>query len=402
MHSRIQNILSPEFQKFLQENQHLDPHELLLKKNSPVDVREVTDQLLSKRKAQSKLPEWVNQRGIVFPPPLSVEQSSSATTARYKQELITGDHLVDLTGGMGVDCLYMSQQFTKTTYIEQDSWLCALFKHNHPLLTNRGIMIENGSAENFLNQFPQRATFFIDPARRDAKKQKVFRFADCSPHLIELMPVLREKGERLLVKAAPLIDLTQGIKELGGVTEIHVVSVRNEVKEVLFLLDFVSGALSENPKIACVNLESVHSVFHFHPEEERKIEIPFNSIQKYLYDPNAAILKASAFKSIAQAYLLQKLAPNTHLYTSDELIPDFPGRTFEVLSINPGKKELKELLPNQKANVLTKNYPLSPEGLKTKLKLKDGGDFFLIGYRDMTNRPQVVVSKLSRRSTQVK
>ncbi len=190
-----------------------------------------------------------------------------------------------------------------------------------------------------------------------------------------------------------MIDITLGLKQLQHVHQIHVVSVKNEVKEVLFLLDFKE--ISE-PLIKCVNLRSEHPAFSFTLSGEKDLEVTFSSVKKYLYDPNSAILKAGAFKSLTSIYDVDKLAPNTHLYTSDQLIEGFPGRVFEVVASDVGKKELGKHLPEMKANVVNKNYPIKPEELKKKLRLKDGGDWFVMGYRDLHEVPRIALSKRIR------
>ena len=390
--SHLEFLSSEEVQHFLLENEDADPQKLLL--NPPPQFKNqmtlVVDQIISRRKAKTKLPEWSHQKGVIFPPPLSLEQCSSPETAQYKSLLMSGELLVDLTGGMGVDTLAMCREFEQIVYVEHSEWLCDLFQHNYPQLGNGPIKVVNTSAEDYLNSFQGRGYFFIDPARRDVSKKQVFHFENCEPNVLEMLPLFQAKAERLLIKAAPMIDITLGLKQLQYVHQIHVVSVRNEVKEVLFLLDF--KGISE-PLIKCVNLRSEHPAFSFTLTGEKELQVVFSSVKKYLYDPNSSILKAGAFKSVADIYAVDKLAPNTHLYTSEQLIEGFPGRGFEVLEPDVRKKEIRKLLPDMKANVVTKNYPLKPEELKKRLKLKDGGDWFVIGYRDLHEVPRIAVSK---------
>jgi hypothetical protein len=324
---------------------------------------------------------------MVFPPPLSVEQSSSEPAATYKKRLISGDHLIDLTGGMGVDCLALSEGFLKTTYVEQNPWLCEVFTHNSTLL-RRPIEVVTEDSEAFLNAFSRKAHFFIDPARRDAEKKKIFRFEDCSPNVISLLPHFREKARKVLIKAAPLVDLSYGVAALGSVAEIHVLSIQNECKEVLFLLDF---EFEGEPRIVCVNLHhEKEDSFSFFVSAEQQATVDFSEPLSFLYEPNTAIRKAGAFKSIALAYGLKKIAPNTHLYTSAELRADFPGRIFEVLHPDLSKADLRNAFPDGRANVISKNYPLTPEEIKKKFKLKDGGDSYLIAFRDQFDGGRIV------------
>lgn len=386
MSARLERLVSTAFTQFVKDNENADINQILLGKvPNGIDKKEAAEQILSRRKAKDKLPSWLTCENLVFPPPLSIEQSSSEQTATYKSNLLKGHQLVDLTGGMGVDLLALSSHFQKSTHVEMDTWLSEVFKHNASLLSENQILSINEPAEDFLNRFTGKAVFFIDPARRNDDRKKVFLFQDCSPDVTQLMDLFHEKAEQVLIKAAPMIDISHGIKQLKHVKEVHVVSLNNECKEVLFLLDFKFGSI---PQIHCINIQhdkTEEFVFDF--EREKEVSIIFSDVQKYLYEPNASIRKAGAFKSIANNYDLSKIAVNTHLYTSKELIPDFPGRIFEVLG-DANKKNAKSLFPSAKANVVSKNHPLSAEQLKKKFGLKDGGEKFLIGFRNYSNEIQ--------------
>lgn len=391
MSARLDGLTSPVFTDFVKTHESEDVSRLLLSKQPDgIDLREAADQILSKRKAKSKLPLWSAQMGVVFPPPLSIEQSSSEAAAHYKKNLLKGDHLIDLTGGMGVDLLALSDQFSQATHVEIDPWLSEVFMHNAPLLSQNSITAMNISSEEFLVSYKGKATFFIDPARRDVDKKKVFLFGDCSPNVIEMLPEFKIKADKVLVKAAPMIDISLGMQQLEYVSEVHVVSVDNECKEVLFLLDF--SAVIE-PIIYCINLTKMHAEAFTFTQKEEKSETPnLGEVGKYLYEPNASIRKAGAFKSVASRFQLKKLAINTHLYTSDLLVSDFPGRVFEVLG-SVDKKKIKRQFPDGRANVISKNHPLTPEQIKQKFKLKDGGEQFLIAFRDRKGVGQMEFGK---------
>lgn len=388
MSDRLAVLTSASFRAFLEENKDAEVARLLLSKSRPQEVlREAADQLLSRRKAKEKLPTWHSNPAVVFPPPLSIEQSSSEPAAAYKKRLISGDHLIDLTGGMGVDCLAVSEGFLKTTYVEQNPWLCELFEYNSTLF-DKPIEVVNEDSDSLLNVFSGKAHFFIDPARRDAEKKKVFLFDDCSPNVISLLPLFREKARKVLIKAAPLVDLSYGVAVLGSVSEVHILSIQNECKEVLFLLDF---EFEDEPRIVCVNLNrEKEEHFAFTTSEEQQAKADFSEPLSFLYEPNPSIRKAGAFKSIALAYGLSKIAPNTHLYTSVELRADFPGRIFEVLHPDLSKGDLRNLFPDGRANVISKNYPLTPEEIRKKFKLKDGGESYLIAFRDQFEKGRMV------------
>ncbi|WP_258103099.1 hypothetical protein [Marinoscillum sp. MHG1-6] len=389
MSEKLQRLTNPVFQDFVIQNEQVDINDLILGKTpESIDAREAAEQILSRRKAREKLPTWYATSGLVFPPPLSIEQSSSEQTALYKKTILQGQHLIDLTGGMGVDLITLSENFNRATHVEIDPWLSSVFKYNASKLTNSSIQSSNQSAEDFLGGFEGRASFFIDPARRDSDKKKVFLFEDCSPNVVSLLNSFREKAQQVLVKAAPMIDIKLGIQQLKFVKEVHVVSLENECKEVLFLLDF---EMEYEPEIHCINLKKGGmESFRFHYQNEKDTEVVYSPLLKYIYEPNASIRKAGAFKAIASHYQLNKVAPNTHLYISEDLNPSFPGRIFEVQS-EVNKRNIKTLFPNQKANVISKNHPLTSEQLKKKLNLKDGGEQFVLAFRDQSNKPQMVV-----------
>lgn len=380
--------MTAEEKQFIKNNIGADVGKLLLNPPAPFssNIRWLADQIKARQKAKDKLPDWYANFDLIFPPPLSVEQCSSQATAGYKTRLIKGGTLVDLTGGMGVDTLTLAGNFDKTIYVEQDAELCERLRHNASVLSTP-VEVVNATAESFLTQIDLPSgpvTFFIDPSRRDQHARKVFRFADCSPNIAELLPKFKELGATVLIKASPLIDLKLGIEELGAVKEIHVLSVKNDCKEVLFLLDF---RFKEESAIHAVNLTpDGEETFIFHFSEEEQAQVKYADAQKYLLLPNASILKAGAFRSVADRFGLEKISPNTHLYTSDHPVVDFPGRQFEILD-EPVSPALK------KANVITRNYPLTPQQILKKYKLKEGGEKYVVGFRDQRNIPHLVTCR---------
>ena len=325
-------------------------------------------QVEGKERTADKLPTFASIPEWWYPVRLSCEQCSSELAARYKASLISNfkfqvSNFVDLTGGYGVDTYFISEQFEHTDYVEQNAELCRIAEHN---FANKPIIIHNTSAEEFLQTAGQYDLIFLDPARRDSHGGKVFRLEDCTPNVVELLPTLLQHGKRILLKLSPMLDLTQAVTALSAVTwDIYVIAIKNEVKELL-LLSSGSG------QITAIDLDKKDQAFVFTREEETNCPFNFHfSPFTFLYEPNAAILKAGAYKLVAQRFGLHKLDVNTHLYCSDTLVPDFPGRVWRITE----KQDLKQ------ANVLTRNYPLSPEALKEKLHLKDGGTAFVIGCR---------------------
>ena len=334
-------------------------------------------QVEGRERTAEKLPTFATIADWWYPVRLSCEQCSSELAARYKASLISNfkfqvSNFADLTGGYGVDTYFISEQFAHTDYVEQNAELCRIATHN---FANKPITIHNTSAEEFLNSVGQYDLIFIDPARRDSHGGKVFRLEDCTPNVVELLPTLLAHGKQLMIKLSPMLDLTQAVTSLLQVCwDIFVVAIKNEVKEVLLL----SGG---SGKITAIDLTQKDQAFVFTKEEEQNCQMVNGKCEngKWLYEPNAAILKAGAYKLIAERFGLHKLDVNTHLYGSDTLIENFPGRIWRITE----KQDLKQ------ANVLCRNYPLTPEQLKKKLHLKDGGTAYVIGCR-VNNKPTLL------------
>ena len=343
-------------------------------------------QIEGRERTADKLPTFASIPDWWYPVRLSCEQCSSELTARYKASLLSPlalgegkeERLLDLTGGYGVDTYFLSEQFSHTDYVEQNEELCRIAAHNFALSQKSkverqklSIAIHNTTAEDFLLSSPCGEAgwglIFLDPARRDSHGSKVFRIEDCTPNVEELLPTLLAHSKRLLIKLSPMLDLTQAVTSLSQVNwDIHIVAIKNEVKEVLLL----SGGTGQ---ITTIDLAQKDQAFVFTREEEQHcgLDIRDGKLANYLYEPNAAILKAGAYKLVAQRFGLHKLDVNTHLYTSRQFIENFPGRVWRITE----KQNLKQ------ANVLTRNYPLTPEQLKKKLHLRDGGTAFVIGCR---------------------
>ena len=360
-------------------------------------------QVEGRERTADKLPTFAAIDDWWYPVRLSCEQCSSELTAKYKAEIILPQieqigqisNFVDLTGGYGVDTYFLSEHFDHTDYVEQNAELCRIAEHNKGLWVTgyglRDITIHNTSAEEFLNTAGQYNLIFLDPARRDSHGGKVFRLEDCTPNVVELLPTLLSHGKQILLKLSPMLDLTQALKELSVNSlqwSVHVVAVKNEVKELL-LLSQQPIANSQQPTITAIDLAAPEQAFVFTREEEKEAQAQIGKYEnekmgKWLYEPNAAILKSGAYKLVAQRFGLTKLDVNTHLYVSDTLVPNFHGRVWKIanspyLQIVPqGKEEPKA---KSQANVLVRNYPLTAEQLKKKLHLRDGGERFIIGCR---------------------
>lgn len=366
---------------------------------SDAEWRWFLQQVEGRERTADKLPSFAAIEDWWYPVRLSCEQCSSELTARYKAEIIkssnspilnsSNDKFLDLTGGYGVDTLFLSELFEHTHYVEQNAELCRIMEHNKEIknekLKIKNISVHNCTAEEFLS-FPLQggvegvfSLIFVDPARRDSHGGKVFHLENCTPNVIELLPDLLKHSQRLLFKLSPMLDISQAIKELSAVNwDIYVVAIKNEVKEVLLL----SGG---NGTITAIDLSCPEQAFTFTREEEKNTAVSYQlSTINYLYEPNAAILKAGAYKLVAQRFKLHKLDPNTHLYASDQYVAHFPGRVWKTSPL-PSQKERVI----QQANVLVRNYPLTAEQLKKKMRLKDGGTEYIIGCR-IAGKPVVL------------
>lgn len=381
----IDTLLQHEVQEFIRQHAHSDEQQLLLKHKTLFDLPTsiIAWQISGRRKAKTKLPLYYNTERIIYPPGLNLEQSSSEETANFKaltldKLLPSKKILVDLTGGFGVDSLFFSKIFKQIFYTEPNAELIAYAKHNHKTLGAANIVYNNTTAEDFLkNPSEDVDCFFIDPSRRVTGNQKVFKLADCEPNIVQLQSEVFEQSKNLLVKTSPMLDVQQGMSELKFVKTVWVVAVDNEVKELLFLCE---KDYAKETSIVAIDLKRESESFAFTFSEERNHQVELSNPLQYIYEPNAALLKAGAFKTIAAKFSLEKLHISTHLYTSDQLFENFPGRIFKVdrlLKADP--KVAAEAFIDGKVNIITRNYPLSPDELKKKLKLKDGGDQYLIG-----------------------
>ncbi|WP_020606262.1 THUMP-like domain-containing protein [Spirosoma spitsbergense] len=374
---------------FIRENLTTDVRSWLLRSH-PVgmDIRKLVAQVLARQKARDKLPAWYATDTLIFPPALSVEQASSERTALYKASLVQGALLVDVTGGMGVDTWAFSRRTGHVVYVEQQPELVEHARYNLPLLgvTNAGFLVGDGI--RMLGQITAGSRdkkadwLYLDPHRRDEQGGKVVKLDDCEPDITQpgVLDRLLQYTRKILVKVSPLLDIDLALKQLANRVEtVHIVAVQGEVKELLFVIDnqFVDKV---NVKFNTVNLLPDTVVgLQFLWQEELTAAVDFGNPKKYLYEPNAAVLKAGAFRIVAARYGLVKLAPNSHLYTSDALKADFPGRIFQLKEIiKPDKNTLKKHIPDLKANLTTRNFPQTVAEMRKKLSLREGGSIYIL------------------------
>mgnify|MGYP003886461243 CR=1 FL=1 len=386
-------ILNTGVQIFINENWNTDIMSVLLKKPLFEDIsqKELAIQLEAKKKCREKLPTWFRTPNIYYPPKLHIEQTSSEQTASYKARVIQGKKLLDLTGGFGVDSSFFSSHFESVFHCEMDSDLSQIAEHNFKVLDRKNVTCIPGDGLEFLKSTNEKFDWiFVDPSRRNDKKGKVFFLEDCLPNLPRHLPLLFEKATQILVKASPLLDVKHGIQELKSVKEIHVVAVQNEMKELLYVLEH--GYTGE-VEIKTVNLFKDQQIgFNFNLQDEQRTTAQLGKPANYLYEPNVAILKSGGFKSIGKSIGALKLHQHSHLYTSEKLL-SFPGRTFKIEEVLSYSKRDMKPLSNSKANVSTRNFPITVAELRKKHKIKDGGEVYLFFTTDINDELRVIVTK---------
>lgn len=388
-------MLTPAEKQFVQAHFDADLHRLALSAGRFPEVRMpvVVAQIEAFRKVREKIPSWF-RFDLVLPPALSVEQASSESCARFKGGLFSGRLMADLTGGMGVDAYFFSQSFERVVYVEQNPDLFLLARHNFDVLGAANINAIAEKAEHFLAQNDTHFDLlYLDPARRDQHSRRVVQLDDCQPNVLDLLPAMLQFADRVLLKTAPMLDLQQAVRQLGAVSRIWVLSVDQECREVLYLLENREVEAEDIP-IEAVRLGEVPQIMSFTGRSEREAPVTYAEPGAFLYEPDPAVLKAGGFKTFAHRYGLAKLHPNTHLYTSAAPVPDVPGRCFAVEAVLPYKRQaVSEAVPEGKANVAVRNFPDTVEQMRKKLRLKDGGDRYVFGATHVDHRPIVLVCR---------
>ncbi|MDO5570298.1 MAG: SAM-dependent methyltransferase [Bacteroidales bacterium] len=387
--------ITQELLDFIHDNLDTDTTSLIFnsRKYPQLDMNFVVEQILSRRHLKYKLPEWYANREIIIPSRISSEQCSSELTAIYKQRLIKGDSLCDLTGGMGVDSYYFAKKTKKSIYIERFDNYCECALHNFKVLGIDNISVINANSLDILDDLEVVDTIYIDPARRSDTNKRLFALKDCEPNILDIKDKLFQKCKRIIVKVSPMADISETIKLLEEISEVHVVSVNNECKELLFVLDKDFSIKYDLP-VYCVNFKNgKEEIFKYIYNEENTIENVYcDNIEGYLYEPNSSILKAGAFKTIGKTFLLKKIQKNTHLYVYDKFVENFPGRVFRIEETidfaSSILKRIASVVP--KANITTRNFTMSVDEIRKKTKIKEGGDVYIFAVIDKNNNKVLV------------
>jgi hypothetical protein len=385
-------MISSEEIFFMEQNKDKDPYQIAMsaKQNPSIDIPKMASQIQSRQKLSQKLPNWTSNSHLFFPKSISQEQASSEVTANFKANIIHGN-ILDASGGMGVDSAAFAKKANQVVYVERQQDLKEITAYNHGQLGYTNIQHILGDGLAYLNQTVSTFDFiYLDPARRNAKGDKVLLFKDCEPNVLDFLPMIKDESQ-LLLKTSPLLDLERAIIELNGVDKIWIVCVKNEVKEILFLK---SKNSTLDPEIDIIDLNFEHSIiFSGTLEAEKRKLTSIGPISNFLYEPHPGLLKAGFFKSMETEDVI-KLNSNTHLYSSKELDTHFPGKSFRVIETGPVDIGwLIKHLPNKKVNISTRNFPGKPEDLRKKLKLKDGGNLTLFGYRNHQNEVELALTQ---------
>lgn len=397
--------------EFIREYRERDIRQLALQANRfpDVDMPYALDQIQGWQIARRKLPKWAACDGVIFPPHLSMEQCSSEPTAQYKLNLAMewasrvghASRMTDLTGGFGVDFSFTSCAFAAATYVERNEQLCHIVEHNLPLLGLNNATVVCADAVEYLSTVEPQTMLFLDPARRDEHGAKTVMLADCTPDVVQLLPKLLEKSRFTMLKLSPMLDWHKAVDDLqGAVREVHIVSVGGECKELLLVL---STVVESELKVYCADLSTASapsSLFVYTPGSSAPVANSTFNIQHstFLHEPNASIMKAGCFDELAAAYGVSPVSRNSHLFLSDEPVEDFPGRSFVVERVTTmNKGELRKALAGiEKANIATRNFPLTVAELRKRLKIKDGGDVYIFATTTAEGEHLLLISRKYR------
>lgn len=411
--------LDPQSQEtldFIKENQDANPKDAALKasNNPKINVLFAVNQISGKQIAKTKLPNWYMNKQVIYPAHISMEQCSSQATAQYKAQIVhnlikdnnlnkSKTTLIDLTGGFGVDCAIMSKEFSESICAEKQEELSAISQHNMIVMGLKNVHCVNCTSSEVLNNVNSATIIYIDPARRDQKGSRTYAIEDCTPNVIKLKSQMLDASKFVIIKLSPMLDWRKAICDFdGNVSQVHIISHNNECKELLLVLD---ANLHNIIEIHCVNNENITVFCAKYDSSLHKVEESYEisniatnvmenwrNLAKYVYEPNASIMKAGCFNLLIQKYGVYQIASNSHIFISENCNSDFPGKIWkieEVCSMN--KKEIKQIISDlEYANIATYNFPMSVNDLKKKLKLKDGGTTRILATTDSKNQHVII------------
>jgi len=383
-------ILKPEIQRYIQEKSGEDTTKLALQKNPfpEIDFKIILNQIEARSKSKNKLSTWFHSKNIIYPSKISVEQTSSEITADYKSTIVSGNSLIDLSGGFGVDDFYFSKKVNTVIHCEINADLSKIVSHNFEQLNAKNIVCITGDSELILKELHRNFDWmYIDPSRRNDAKGKVFMLKDCLPNVPDLQDFYHTFSKNILIKTAPILDIAAGLSELKNVKAIHIIAVANEVKELLWEIEY---GFENSPIIKTVNLSN-NNMQKFDFEISTNHQSTYDLPKKYLYEPNSAIMKSGGFNEVALQFSLDKLHHHSHLYTANQII-EFPGRVFEIQKIvEYSKKEMTTNFLNKQFNITTRNFPETVDTIRKKWKIKDGGNHYCFFTTNLNDQKIVLI-----------
>ena len=378
--------------RLIKENKDSDPVQLSIKLSSIETEKRnfIVSQVSGRQKAKHKFPFLLKTDSILFPSKISLEQSSSEKAAVFKASLVNGKNAIDLTAGHGIDAYFLSKAFNRISLVEQDTDLLNIVKHNFSMLKSKNVEFIPSDAKAALDSLNKHFDLiYLDPSRR-LQSKKVFRIEDCSPDISELLPLMKSRCKELMIKLSPMMDISEIIRKLPGISDIYVLSIDNECKEILIRLnenDF-SG------KIHCIELGNHPFTYKFSINDEKSFAVSSSAMSYYLYLPNASITKSGAFNSLVKDFGVNKISNNTHIYTSVELVNDFPGTIYKVIEISNYKKGISGKKDEYRGfNIIKRNFPVDVNAIASKLKIKDSGKYYLIAYGNSENKPEICIAE---------
>ena len=403
------DIISPATRDFILAHREDDVRQLALRHRAAdgIDMAMALRQIDGWQRARHKIPTWTADERIIFPPHISMEQCSSEATALYKTRLAGGSEdavFADLTGGFGVDFSFMSRQFGRAYYVERQEELCRIARHNFRVMGMENAVVVNSTAEEFIQKAGEGGmgappdVIYLDPARRDANGRKTYAITDCTPDVVSLMPHLTRLSRRIIIKLSPMLDHREAARQLGGVSEVHIVSTGNECKETLLVIDRDHATAA--PTVLCVNDGNIFASPLLSSQAVPVLsDLPEPGMG--LYVPNASVMKGGCFSALCERYALAAVGVNSHLFCAknahfiDSSLPPFPGRTFIIKSLcSLNRKDVARCLAGiQQANISTRNFPLSADALRKKLRLRDGGDTYIFATTAAGRHVLVVAAK---------
>lgn len=390
--------MKPSTLNFIQIHKGDDVRLLALKadKYPEVEMSFALDQIAGWQTACRKLPTFAATDGILYPPHLSMEQCSSEATARYKAQVVSrfsgvSSTMADLTGGFGVDFYFMGREFHQATYLERQEHLCGIVSHNLALLPDTqhtAFHVECADGVEYLHQMKPVDLLYLDPARRDVHGAKTYAIEDCTPDVVQLRDLLLDKADHVMLKLSPMFDWHEAVKKLINVSEVHIVSVANECKELLVIL---SKQSSPSVAVTCVN---DGAAFTFEGQQEQ-IHYQEGGIEAgmFLYEPNASLMKAGCFGVLCNRYGVRMIGKDSHLFIASKAISDFPGRKFQIETITSLKNAKQSLHEHDKANITVRNFPMTVAELRKRLKLKDGGDNYVFATTFQNGAHSLIICK---------